>query len=321
MRLVNCYKQREISFREVASCPCCKSDYSQNDLGALATDRYYFGRWCFLSSVNNAPIRIKSCGTCGLAYKSHVPLPDQLAKLFEESQAQLWGWSTKYEFLKELIQQLLPAYRFSLLDIGAHDGSLLRAMSSLAGRLSALDVYRNASCAEVVNGEYLIQQLDAPDDPISESAYDLVTMFDVVEHLYDVSAGFARLADFVRSGGYVVLETADADCLTLQSGGLHNSGYLMLMEHHVVYRQETIAWLAKRFGFRTVIIKKKVNKDFSSFSPLIRMRKELLRVIFQLYPAFYRKYRELSGQPTIQPPSMYSKDHMLVVLKKLGDER
>ena len=305
-----------IAYDAVEHCPACGGNTDQIDRGRLANDHYYLGASRIPALVDGEPIRIKQCATCGLVYKNRTPSDDDLARLFDAARDHLWRPGYDYRPETTALSKLFPAGGIDVLDVGAHDGALLRALAPLARKRSAMDIYRNPRCDAVIDGEYIVQALDDVGLSWTGERYDLVTMYDVAEHMHDVGQGFTNLASLVRRDGYIVIETGDTDCHAGRRHGLARWWYLDLLEHHVAYSAKTIDWLAARMGFEVVSITNKQNKEFAAWSPAAKLRKAILLTLYTASRKAYESLRRRMNQPPIQPPSPFARDHLLITLRR-----
>src|SRR5262249_49912121 len=126
-------------------------------------------------------------------------------------------WQPGYDFASELAaieaHQQGPAY--DLLDVGAAGGEFLRAAGQNRGRRSALDIVRFERLTVSDGGEFIAGLIDDPDLVWRGQPYDVVTVFDVLEHAYAPAAAMANLRALTKPGGIVVIETGDTDSVGL----------------------------------------------------------------------------------------------------------
>lgn len=129
-----------------------------------------------------------------------------------------------------LLEKLMPG---SLgLDYGCGPGPALAAMMEEAGH-----------CVALYDPFY------APDVSVLKRQYDFVTCTEVAEHFHDPFAEFARLDGLLKPGGWLGIMTCFHTDDT-RFGGWH---YRKDPTHVVFYREETMRWLANRFGWQCEI--------------------------------------------------------------------
>ncbi|MGH2363070.1 MAG: class I SAM-dependent methyltransferase [Chloroflexota bacterium] len=104
---------------------------------------------------------------------------------------------------------LAPGWR--CLEVGAGGGSIARWLArrvSPSGEVVATDLNTHAFDGGT-DPELVVRQHDIVQDPLEESAFDLVHARLVLEHLPERDAVLAKLVRALRPGGWLVLEDAD----------------------------------------------------------------------------------------------------------------
>jgi SAM-dependent methyltransferase len=236
----------------VERCPACDSPVVA--ASARLPDRFYpFGGQRV--AAPDGGIAISRCGVCGVHYKSTVPSPAFLAELFARHGEVKWA-APPDEFSRELatLRLLWGAPTMSLLDIGAARGGLLaaHAENGFTGRRSALDVMRYAGIERHLTGEFIEGFLDNLISSWSREPYDVVTLFDVVEHFYRPQEAFENLRLLTRPGGLVFIETGDIESYWPRHFGVGQWWYVRLLEHHVFWSRRALEHIADLHGFRVV---------------------------------------------------------------------
>jgi len=175
---------------------------------------------------------VLSCSACRTAWRSNMYTPAQVAAMYEDEPYEehpFFGYDSDAESLRkvpryrrfehalEVLERELSARR--LLDVGAGAGTF---MAIAAGR--AWDVHgveMNASlCREaervVGPGRMLCGAFEALDP--NEQRYDVITMWDVIEHVLDPAAFVARAQRMLRPGGVIVVCTPDEESTLVRTG-------------------------------------------------------------------------------------------------------
>lgn len=118
---------------------------------------------------------------------------------------QHWWYVGRRRILTEVIEGLAPPPSSRILEIGAGTGGNLAMLGSF-GEVSAveLDDYARARASEKtgvpVRKGYLPDGL-----PFAGPSFDLVCLFDVLEHIPDDVAALNALRELVRPGGHILL--------------------------------------------------------------------------------------------------------------------
>lgn len=302
-------------WRSVARCPACDSDACVAR-SSLPDRSYVFGS----EQVAYPPqgVEIVECGDCGLHYKATVPAPLYLADIFKR-QAQT-KWASSHDFRPEaaLLQKLSGGAPFDLLDVGAGDGRLLWACgeAGLTGRRSAFDVMHYDGIERHLTGEFIQGFLDDPLPEWSLERYDVVTLFDVLEHLYDPRQAFENLRWLLREGGLVFIETGNSQSTWPLRMGINHWWYARLLEHHVFWSRRSVARIAAAHGFRIVYWREVRHK---SRRKLIPKRAVVDTVKSGLYLASSNGYASIAhrlGKQGVQPWFPFAVDHFQACLAR-----
>lgn len=299
----------------VAHCPACGSNEGTS-CGTLP-DRYYvFGGERV--ALPDSGITIAGCGACGLIYKSTVPTPTFLAGVFERQTGAKWVGTHDFSAEARILQCLTGKMVFDLLDVGAADGALLKACaeSGVQGRRSALDVMRYPGIEAHLAGEFIEGFLDTPSLAWRRDPYDVVTLFDVLEHLYEPRLAFENLRALVRDGGLVFIETGNTENFWPRRFGINQWWYVRLIEHHIFWSRPALEKIAAVSGFEIVFWEEGRHKSRRNVLRM-GMPSELLKVgLYWLTAGYYAAIAQWVGRQGNQPWYPFAKDHFQACLRK-----
>lgn len=249
------------SYCIVGSCPAC--GYAGEHLAKLPGGHYELGR----AAVDFPPggISLLRCGQCGLFYKGQVPDSSFLTKILATEAPYYWLSEEGFGAVATQLQDLVGAH-YDLLDVGASSGGLLASVGSLAGRRSALDISYHSGLEGLLRGEFINGFIDAPNLDWSGAPYDVITLFDVLEHLYQPQQAFSNLSSLLKPGGYLVIETGNAQCAAQLASGPASWWYLRLLEHHVAWTPQALKRIAEYNGFSVESLNPVAHKASTSLS-------------------------------------------------------
>jgi SAM-dependent methyltransferase len=203
-----------------------------------------------------------------------------------------------------------------LLDVGAAGGALLAAFAALGarGRRSALDVVRYPGIESHLAGEFIEGYLDDPLRAWSCQPYDLVTLFDVLEHLYDPRTAFENLRQLVKPGGRLLIETGNPGSEWPRRFGIGEWWYARLLEHHIFWSRRSLQRIAAEFGF-TIVEWKEVRHKGRRRVFHAEFPAQLLKI--GLYLTARKHYGALAnvfGKTGCQPWHPFARDHFQACL-------
>ena len=298
----------------VTRCPGCGSTEFSGK-GLLPRDYYNFRGE--IIKIPREGIGLAECLNCSLVFKTVLPAPDFLTEVIESKAGTVWNDTYDFKSERELIEGFVGSGSFDLLDIGPSNGALLKAFSGLPGKRSGLDIVQHPGLEKHLRGEFIRGLLDDIQLIWDGTQYDVVTVFDVLEHFYQPGKAFSNLGGLLKEGGIVVLETGDTDCFWSRKLGVEQWRYTNLFEHHVFWRPESIQFHANKNGFDVLSIKKTVHKGWKTRSVFNKIKQLLKLVMWLLVPNLYKRIADrLKEDGSISPQVPYTRDHLLVVLKK-----
>lgn len=302
-------------WRQVERCPACY-DAGISAAVALPGSAYVFGaeRVAFPDSG----IEVVACARCFLVYKTVVPEPGFLAEVFARQAGR--KWLEPYDFAPEVaqIRRIVGEEIVDVLDVGASGGALLKACAAagVCGRRSALDVVPLPGLERHLAGEFIRGFLDQP-LAWSGVPYQVVTLFDVLEHLYDPQLAFDNLRELVRDGGYVFIETGDVASRWPTRYGAAQWWYVRLIEHHLFWSRRSLERIVGEHGFRILFWEERRHKSRAA-EPVLHATLDLLKVgVWRAAPITYSGLAGMLGKEGAQPWSPLTRDHFRVCLRKV----
>lgn len=142
-------------------------------------------------------------------------------------------WSSREPFTKTKTREALAVLKrlvrpgMRLLDVGCNTGDLLdyaRELGAVTAGVEPSDASRRVAADK---GHRMAASLAEADGP-----FDVVTAFDVVEHLYELPAMLEQIGALLPSGGRLVALTGDITCAASKSAGA-GWWYVQCPEHVV----------------------------------------------------------------------------------------
>jgi hypothetical protein len=100
----------------------------------------------------------------------------------------------------------------TLLDLGCSSGSFLASLKGPSWSLFGIEMAADsAKRAEARSGAHVFIG-DILDAPFSRESFDVITCFDVLEHLYEPRRALARVREWLRPDGIFYLLVPNIDC-------------------------------------------------------------------------------------------------------------
>jgi SAM-dependent methyltransferase len=220
-------------------------------------------------SLDHRPYReqdgytIVRCVGCGLRFISPQPSDAALNALYaedyyvsEDSRGRGYdGYVTEAENWRRTFRDRLrdlPGKRGTLLDVGAATGFFVEQAKAAGWDASgvepstwAAEYARNELGADVQTGT--LESLN-----VGDGSFDVVTLWEVIEHLPDPEATLAEIRRILRPGGVLVLSTPDAGSLAARLSGRRWLGWRKVPEHLFFFDRVNLDRLLQKAGFRPI---------------------------------------------------------------------
>jgi len=231
------------------TCPLCDSDCPQV--------AYHVEDW--LHGLNGS-FRIVRCGHCNALYLNPRPEGAELARYYPSDYEAFgrralgseppWRRALRLYGLDKrcrTVTNLMSGGR--LLDVGCATGDFLARMRQ-NGSWQVTGLEMNEAAATQGSHHYGLEIRTGSVDEVefAPRSFDVVTLWDVIEHLPQPKASLKRIANWLRPGGWVVVRTPDAGSLYARAFGRYWAG-LDAPRHLVVFDRSSLNRLAAESGF------------------------------------------------------------------------
>jgi SAM-dependent methyltransferase len=155
--------------------------------------------------------------------------------------------------LKYLEGFVLPG---KILDIGCGPGIFLSEARSRGWTTYGFDVSDFAvDYARGCLGLQEVKKMDVEDLAYADDSFDAVTMFHVIEHVFDPNKLVHACYKIIKPGGIIAVETPDISTRRARKAGV-NWKYIKTPEHLNYFSLKTLSRLLTRAGFKTVGVKR-----------------------------------------------------------------
>ncbi len=231
-------------------------------------------------------IEILACPDCGLRFwrppAGFRPESVYDAEYFRSSDASR-GYddyaalepTLRRNFARRLARLGSPGRGARLLDVGAAHGFALAEAARAGFRVAGCEISRSAARHAGERGPGRVCVANALRLPFAGHSFELVTLWDVLEHLPDPHAAIGEVARVLEPGGRLVLSTGDVGSLAARLCGARWHLYT-LPEHLFFHTRESLRQLLEAHGLR--IERLRAEAAFYPLGYLVeRLRKTLLR--------------------------------------------
>jgi ubiquinone/menaquinone biosynthesis C-methylase UbiE len=198
---------------------------------------------------------IVECQQCGFVYADPRPDDRDIVETYQAVEDPLYleergGRVLTFEHHLNPLERLTgPPDGRSLLDVGCYTGVFVEIAASHGWDAWGVEPSRWAVDEALKQGLHVVQgTLETANLP--QTYFDVVTMWDVIEHLANPKRALEHAYRLLKPGGLVVLHTIDIDSFFARVMGAR---WPWLMEMHVYYfSRRTLRAMLERCGFRVI---------------------------------------------------------------------
>jgi SAM-dependent methyltransferase len=235
--------------------------------------------------LRKGKVDILECPSCGLAF--WVPpdgfrAEDVYDAAYFDGVDQSHGFSDyagmeaafRESFADRLARIGRPPAGGRLLDVGAAFGFAVSEAQKIGWKATGLEISTAAArqAADVTGGRVAVGNCLAT--PFASGSLDVVTMWDVLEHLTDPHQAIAEMSRLLRPGGQLVFTTTDVGSLVARLSGSRWHLYT-LPEHLYFFTRRSLEILCEAHGFE--VEKMSAESAYFCLGYLVeRVRKTLL---------------------------------------------
>ena len=205
------------------------------------------------------------CSSCGLVFVQYQPAPDKLYQLYDNTyfQSDDSGEVGYTDYISDEQNIRLTANRRldhlaqytdggALLDVGCAMGFFIDEAAKRGWQVEGLDVSSFAT-------RYVSERFNHPSHNMSlldldpdQQRYDLITLYDVIEHVPDPRAYVEHIAALLNDGGVIELATPDIHSLPARITGKRWIGYKLSEEHVYYFSEATLRRLLTEADFEVI---------------------------------------------------------------------
>jgi SAM-dependent methyltransferase len=139
----------------------------------------------------------------------------------------------------------------TLLDLGCSSGSFLAFMRSESWKLYGIEMSAEGARTAESRSEAQVFVGDILNAPFPRESFDVITCFDVLEHLYEPRRVMARVGEWLKPGGIFYVLVPNVDSAEGRVFGSYWHG-LELPRHLFHYSPASLKFLSESVGLREV---------------------------------------------------------------------
>jgi len=215
---------------------------------------------CNSKSIEKLQNKLSRCKTCSLQFLTNFETPEYYNQIYNKN---YFNGDVYKNYLKEeeyrrklfkskieLIKKYIPA-EGSVLDVGCGMGFFLMEMKKRGYHVDGLEISEYAAGIASEKVDTRIKSGDLADISFKLKQFNIVTFWDVLEHIYDPVESLKRVLRIIKNDGVLVIETLNTSSLTARL--LKEKWPLYYPPYHIYYyNQSSMSRLLENTGFRIV---------------------------------------------------------------------
>lgn len=211
---------------------------------------------------------VAKCSDCRIAFQSPMPSPEASSAYMN------WRWRSTDVYVRDRASQMQRAMKqvsiikrfinrpIRLVDFGAGSGSFVRA--ALDQGWAAIGIELSISARSLAREFYNVELRGE----MAEGQYDVITLWDVVEHLRDPRGILTMLGRYLTKDGIIFIETGNFE--NWRRIAEKDKWGLYLFDHQFYFSPSSLKQVLRDSGFKKFYL-----LDCHHSHPTIRIRKFL----------------------------------------------
>jgi SAM-dependent methyltransferase len=227
-------------------CPLCEASAASHFM--RTTDRFHW---------RSDEYDLMRCSSCSCVWLANPPRPEEMPFHYDEDYHKVimaggeMSATRRWQSQRENIAR--HKQRGSILDIGCSSGGFLGTMKGGSWNLYGIEMEaltaekaRQATGAEIFVGEAL-------DAPFPAESFDVITCFDVLEHVYHPRQFLTKVLEWLKPGGIFCAGLPNIESWEARALGTYWYG-LELPRHLFHFSPRSLRYVMTSLGFQEISI-------------------------------------------------------------------
>lgn len=216
---------------------------------------------CVDSYASGEMFKLCRCARCGFLMTQDAPAEEEIARYYEAPDYishtdtrkgvmnRVYHWARSYMLRRkaQLVERESHATKERLLDIGTGTGYFAAEMARRGWQVDAVE--KSAQARKFAKEHFGLKVLpDHSLDSLPEGAYRVVTLWHVMEHLYDLEATWKRIHQLLEERGVLIVAVPNCTSWDARKYGAYWAAY-DVPRHLWHFTPNTIQQMGEKQGF------------------------------------------------------------------------
>lgn len=296
-------------------CPCCNNNKRLNNIGKIPT--FYVVGNMELDKKNYEDRFLYFCQDCSFYFVQSNYTYDYFVKIYKNLDISHWNdfvdkrfdWLFAKNYIIKNVKK-----NASILDLGCWDGKFL---SYLGDEYNKFGIELN-TCAAAIARDRNVNIIcdDFHDIDALNIKFDVITAFDVIEHVYNPYLFMTNLKKYLKKNGIIILSTCNSDNFLWKYIFKNRYYYCTILEHISFINLKWMKKVCEANNYE-LIMSAKFSHHVDKRVKII-FRNLLQNLVFVMNPKLYNFLKNKKSLKKEVPDLFNYKDHMLVILKNKG---
>jgi 2-polyprenyl-3-methyl-5-hydroxy-6-metoxy-1,4-benzoquinol methylase len=154
----------------------------------------------------------------------------------------------QFDSLVKIMKKYCQLSNIKLLDAGANTGVFLNRIKNPTIVTHGIEPSKEAAKTAKKLFDIPVENAVIADSKIDDNTFDVITMWDVIEHLYDPKKDLSFLHDKLKVGGKIFISTHNIDDLCVKLMGPKYPLYMY--QHFFHFSKRTLRMMLEKVGFQ-----------------------------------------------------------------------
>lgn len=196
------------------------------------------------------------CPACSLVWQTNAPKPTEMYLHYTDAYHKLisaGGQNTPHRWRSRKAALAPHKQSGALLDIGCSSGAFLESLKDGPWSLYGIEISSETARVAKARSDAEVFIGDVPDAKFAPESFDVITCFDVLEHMYDPHRVMVKVEEWLKPGGIFYALVPNIDSSEARVFGGYWQG-LELPRHLSHFSPASLKYLAASVGLTEVSI-------------------------------------------------------------------